>query len=85
MEGTLGRWEEKNESTPSWIKNKMKVKVKGTAQCHINVQIFTKKLPHSARTWILNPSCALIRARVGSLITDMKKHPSSLAALAENF
>ena len=25
-------------------------------------------LPHSARTWILNPSCALMRARVGSKI-----------------
>ena len=34
-------------------------------------------LPHSARTWILNPSCALMRARVGSKIRfDQPTHPT---------
>ena len=33
-------------------------------------------LPHSARTWILNPSYALMRARVGSKIRfDQPTHP----------
>ena len=33
-------------------------------------------LPHSAQTWILNPSCALMRARVGYKIRfDQPTHP----------
>ena len=35
-----------------------------------------KDLPHSARTWILNPNCALMRARVGYKIRfDQPTYP----------
>ena len=34
-------------------------------------------LPHSAQTWILNPSCALMRAKAGAKIRfDQPTHPA---------
>ena len=41
----------------------------------LSIQCFHPMLPHSAPTWILNPSRALLRARVGSKITfDQPTH-----------